>query len=62
MMYAFPARLSGPKETSGTGKDTSVLTLLTLNLPVHLFSGVHHGAGAELYVGFDLGAPRLFVP
>lgn len=61
-MYAFPARLSGPKETSGTGKDTSVLTLLTLNLPVHLFSGVHHGAGAELCVGFDLGAPRLFVP
>lgn len=62
MMYAFPATLSGPKETSGTGEDTGVLTLLTLNLPEHLFSEDIIRASAELCVGFDLGAPCASVP
>lgn len=27
VMYAYPAELPGPKETSGTGKDSSVFSL-----------------------------------
>lgn len=43
-MYVYPAKLPGPKETSGTGKDPSVFSLFWHSIPCASFQrGTPHG-------------------
>ena len=60
VMYACPAKLPGPKETSGTEKDTSVFSLFWHYIPLCILPVSYiTWASDELHVGFDLWAPHL---
>lgn len=54
VMYACPAKLPGPKETSGTEKDTSVFSLFWHYIPLCILPVSYiTWASDELHVGFD---------
>lgn len=63
MIYAFPATLPSPKETSGTEKDTLVFSFCWHLIPLCVFLvRCITRASAEPRVGFDLRVPHLPVP
>lgn len=60
VIYVYPAKLPGPKKTSGTKKDTSIFSLFWHSIPLYLLPVRYiTWASDELRVGFDLWAPHL---